>query len=154
MPPTNSQIWGPHVWRFFHTLIEKIKPEKYNLIHEILFLYFKNFCYKLACPECRYHSSIYINNLSKDNIKTKEEFIKVIFNFHNDINKKKNKSLFSQDDLVIYKTYSLNHIYENFLLFFKPRGFLLENGFVHKKLKLVENFEEWFKENIDCFDFN
>lgn len=153
MPPIDSRIWGPHVWNFIHTLVEKIKDDMYKDIHEKVFYYIKQICYNLSCPVCRRHATIYINKLNNDNIKTKEEFIDVLFDFHNFVNLGKNKSIFLKSDLSIYKNESLQKAYDNFLTYYKPIFYLRENGPVYKKLQLVIEFEKWFEENKSSFDF-
>jgi hypothetical protein len=154
MPPINPKKWGPHVWNFFHTLIEKIKEDKYSIVFEKIFYFIKHFCYKISCPECRYHASLYVNKLSKEDIKTKDDFIKVMFDFHNSVNIQLNKQLFNINNLEIYKSYNLKKIYKNFMLFYKPRFYLLENGINRNKLLLIKEYDEWFEKNEDCFDLN
>ena len=54
--------WGPICWIFLHTIVEKIKPKSFDSKKEILFQIISDICNNLPCPNCRKHSSNYLNN--------------------------------------------------------------------------------------------
>ena len=44
------EIWGPAVWRLFHTLSERINENAYNALSRQLFIFFVRICSFLPCP--------------------------------------------------------------------------------------------------------
>ncbi len=152
MPPINPKVWGPHVWIFFHVLIEKIKDDSFKDVNDKIFFFIKEISKFLACKECSYHATNYLNNTSNIDISTKKKFIITIFNFHNDVNIRKSKKIFLESELNMYKKYNLNETIKNFIFFFKPRLYFFENSFIHNKIKLVEELEQWLNENKQNFN--
>ena len=49
MSPTT---WGPPVWRFFHTLAEKMNEDKFQELGPQLFNLIRKICRVLPCPDC------------------------------------------------------------------------------------------------------
>ena len=35
-----TQDWGPHTWKMFHTLVNKVKPEYFNEVKNDLIYYY------------------------------------------------------------------------------------------------------------------
>lgn len=87
-----TQIWGNATWNMIHTLTYKLKDEytnKANEFYEILY----QICVNVPCPYCMEHARTTLSNVNKSRIKTKDDLIKVFFDFHNMVNsrlKKKN----------------------------------------------------------------
>jgi hypothetical protein len=93
----SKDIWGPSVWNLFHTLAEKLKPECESEIQPILF-HFKQVCFNLPCNDCSKHATETLQNASLDKVKTRENLKRFFLEFHNLVNKKLNKPIFSQNE--------------------------------------------------------
>ena len=149
--PKNAKLWGPIVWQFFHTLVCKIKENDFDFIIEKLCYFIKQLCFFLNCPNCAAHATIYINENLKI-ITNKESLIKFLYDFHNNVNIRKKKQLFNENFLNIYETNNLQDTYKQFIKVYKPTMYFMEDGRLHKKIQLVEKFDQWFMDNIDKFD--
>ena len=130
--------WGNSVWFLFHTLAEKIIEKKFieqknNLLELITII-----CGNLPCPDCSSHAIIEINQINVNNIKSKEDFKLLLFEFHNRVNKKLNKPPFTMDELnKKYSTANLVAIINNFNIVYNQNTYnekLLINTF-HKNLQ-------------------
>ena len=109
----NINIWGNNTWIFFHAIAEKIKPEYFDQEISNLLSIIMTICSNLPCPEC---SNDAVNRLKKcnfNNIKSKEDFKRFIFFFHNSINNKLNYNTFKESELSKYKNCNLNIILNN-----------------------------------------
>ena len=67
MSPT---LWGPNIWSFIHTLVEKIKEDQFNHIGYQTFNIIKQICKNLPCPYCATDATNYLNRISLGNLKT------------------------------------------------------------------------------------
>lgn len=108
-----AKYWGTPTWIFFHTLAEHIDPVFYQHNRDVIKTFIVNICNNLPCGECTTHASSYIKyNLTANNISTKENLKQFFFKFHNEVNRRTNKPLFTNYDT--YKTYTLNTAFVNF----------------------------------------
>lgn len=119
----NKNIWGNTVWYLFHTLAYNIKESDFSEVKTDFIYIIKTISSNLPCPEC---SSDAINELEKvnfDNINSKEELKLLLFNFHNYINKKLQKSQFEYSELdKKYSQANINIIYNNFFIIFNSNS--------------------------------
>ena len=115
IPPN---IWGPNIWYIVHGISYKISNENFlkykNEFIELIKLLFTN----LPCPDCSKHASDKLNKTNFDNILSKDDMIKFLFNFHNHVNKKTNNNTFLYEKLYIYKKINLNNIYNNIIIIY------------------------------------
>ena len=111
----NINIWGPIVWKFLHTLVAKIKEEKFNLIKVELLSTIKYICNVLPCPICREHASNYLSKINIDSINNKKLFEIYIFNLHNIVNKNKMKNIEDETILEKYKKFNLEECYKGLI---------------------------------------
>jgi len=118
-PPT---IWGPKIWSFLHTLIEKIKEEYFHIIGFPTFNIIKQICKHLPCPDCSLHATQFLSKVNFKHIKTKNDFKTLFYIFHNVVNKKKSKEMFNVVDLNIYKTKNIINEYNQFVTFYHTKG--------------------------------
>jgi hypothetical protein len=89
-----TQIWGNATWNMIHTLTYKLKDEytnKANELYEIL----HQICVNVPCPYCMEHARKTLLNVNKNRIKTKEDIMKVFFDFHNMVNTRLKKKEFT-----------------------------------------------------------
>ena len=92
-------IWGPHAWLFLHTITLNYPDHPTNKEKEIYRSFFKTLGGVLPCEKCREH---YLINLEKYPIQleSKEDLTKWLFNLHNQVNIKNNKSQMDYDEFI------------------------------------------------------
>lgn len=146
--------WGPIFWIFFHTIVESINENNYQKVYKELFQNIKLICHFLPCPECSKHAKEYLKNIKDVNINTKENFKKMLFNFHNTVNKRKNKPIFKIEDMEIYKKYSLINCYNNFLKLFAKKGNINQINQSFQRKLILQRFTNWLQINKENFAFS
>ena len=118
--PTKKILWGPPIWFFFHTLAEKVKPELFYQNRNAIFGIVREICSNLPCPTCTSHATQYINNINFNAIRTKQDFILMLYEFHNSVNKRKNLPLFPYSELQPkYEKANFINIVNHFMHFYK-----------------------------------
>ena len=98
-----SKVWANPVWFFFHGLAEKVHEDFFNTNKQACLNIIKTICSALPCPMCRTAATKYMSNKTTRDIPTKEHFKKMLFDFHNSVNRKLGKRQFTRKELVIYK---------------------------------------------------
>ena len=83
------EVWGPAVWRLFHTLSERLNDNAYNALSRQLFGFFVRICKFLPCPDCSNDASIFLAKIKLSDMKNKTEFKNTFYLFHNWVNAKK-----------------------------------------------------------------
>ena len=108
--------WGPIIWNFLHTLSFKIHDETFESQKKNLITIVRLTFSSLPCPYCSQHA---LNLLKKINIKyinSKDSFIDFIYIFHNEVNKKLKKKMFSKKLLEEkYKNKNFANILNEFI---------------------------------------
>ena len=108
----------------------------------------------LPCPTCREHATAYIQKLNYNSIKNKIDLKRFLFNFHNDVNIRKNVPLFSYEELDIkYSKANTINVIRNFIEIFQYRnkGFNMIANEMQKQ-RQVELLKIWFNNNIKSFE--
>ena len=95
------EVWGPAVWSLFHTLAERVNAHIYPYIARQMFKMIVRICGFLPCPECSNDASNFLAKIKIENLKTKEDFKKTFYLFHNYVNAKKRKPLFNYSNILI-----------------------------------------------------
>ena len=109
----SKSVWGPCVWILFHTLAFKIVPAEFSSKKTDLINYIQRICSNLPCPECTQHAMEYMKqNLRRiDAITTKEHLQEFLVDFHNAVNVRKGKPVFTykqaEDKYRLAKTSSV-----------------------------------------------
>ena len=145
------EIWGPPIWTFFHTLAEKVNEEKFPKIKHELFFFIKRICNFLPCPECSQHAMHFLARLNLNNIKDKSDFIKIIYIFHNAVNKRKKKILFNYGDINKYKNHNIITTFNNFIRVYHTKGNmnLIVESF--QRSLLVKDLKYWLINKLPYF---
>lgn len=128
-----TKTWGIHIWYFFHGMAEMVKEEKFKYHKKELLNIIKQTCNNLPCDLCSKHATAYMKKFHYSRIRDKEHLKKILFDFHNVVNKNTGKPQFTEYDK--YKTIRLEPIIKNFILTFtksisKVNGF--SNGLYRK----------------------
>jgi hypothetical protein len=150
----DTMLWGAPTWYFFHTLAAKIKPEYFEEHKPQILQIISNICNNLPCPSCTEHAKQYIQKLNTNMINSKNDLIQFLFVFHNNVNERKRKPIFSYDDLIEkYKTANLINIATNFLYYFKMEHHavrMIADG-MHRK-RTATNIQIWLQKNKHIFE--
>jgi hypothetical protein len=146
------ETWGPPIWRFFHTLAEKIKEDQYDKISLTLLSFIRRICSYLPCPDCSKHALHFLNQLKPENYKTKTDFKTLFYMLHNKVNYRKKKPLFNHSYLEQYSKMNLIHTYNRFISVYNTKGnmSLLTESF--QRTLIIKDFKRWFLQNIHCFE--
>ena len=108
-------IWGNTTWYLFHGLLHNIKEAEFSSIKTELIYVIKTISSNLPCPECSSDAIAKLEKINFDNIKTKQEFKLLLFNFHNSVNAKLGKPLYLLTELdEKYSKANIKAIYNNF----------------------------------------
>ena len=150
----DEMLWGAPTWYFFHTIAEKIKIEYFADSKVPLFNLIKSVCMNLPCPSCTEHATQYIEKININSIKSKEDFIMLYFNFHNEINKRKNKPIFTYEELrEKYSKANIINIVNNFLYYYKMEHhavrMIADN--MHRK-RNAKQILDWLHTNLHIFE--
>ena len=145
------KVWGPAVWSLFHTLAEKVNANAYPHLARQMFNLIVRICRFLPCPECSTDAGNFLAKIKVENLKTKEDFKKTFYLFHNYVNAKKRTPMFNYINLNIYQRYRLIPIVNNFILCYNTKGNmkLLNESF--QRQFVVKDFKNWFSANIRAF---
>jgi hypothetical protein len=153
-PVLPKMVWGRYFWEYFHTLAEKIKDEHFNDAKSELLNYIKRICANLPCPDCAAHAIQIISKLTPDQIASKQNFKIFLMQFHNSVNIRTGKRLFTIEELnAKYSRANVLVVVPYFIKVYSYRNTnvrLLVNSF--QKDMLIKDFIKWIRENIHKFD--
>lgn len=146
--------WGQPTWFLFHTLAEKIKPEYFPIIRIELLNIIYTICANLPCPDCAKHAIEYINSINFNTIRTKRDLQLMLYNFHNEVNRRKRFPEFPIEELnAKYSLANTVNIIHNFMPYFEDRSgsmrLIADN--LHRS-RVVLQLKAWFNKNIGCFE--
>jgi hypothetical protein len=152
----NTRIrWGPSIWYLFHTIAHKLKDEEFqNTIVEILDI-IKSICRNLPCPSCAQHATEYIQRINYNSIRNKNDFKLFFLTFHNYVNNRTGKPMFTLDELENkYSNANTLNIVKNFISVFeyKNKSFnMIANDM--QRQRQADVLKIWFNNNIQKFDY-
>jgi len=124
----NPNEWGPVLWKIVHICSVNLGKERNSLLQKDQINYYNNFTkqigFILPCKVCRKHYYDYAlkHKKSVEYDELKEYSIQYFLNLHNEVNKEKDKPIFTRDDYQIYTTYrtsDLNSSIKEFEQLFK-----------------------------------
>lgn len=146
--------WGPSIWYMFHTIAHKIKDSDFQGSIKDLLDIIKSICKNLPCPSCAQHASDYVQRINYSSIRNKDDFKMLLFTFHNDVNKRTSKPVFTLDELESkYSTANTLNIIKNFISVFeyKNKSFnMIANDM--QRQRQADSLKVWFNSNIQKFE--
>ena len=146
--------WGEPTWFLFHTLSVKLKESAFSAIREDLLNNTYAICCNLPCPDCANHAKIYLDGINFNTIQTKEDYKRMMFQFHNSVNKRKGYPQFNYADLEAkYSMAITKNIIQNFMVHFQDRNRsikLIASDLHRAQLSIV--LKKWFNSVIQSFD--
>tara|TARA_B100000902_G_C27317729_1_gene922405 strand:- start:629 stop:1084 length:456 start_codon:yes stop_codon:yes gene_type:complete len=147
-----KHLWGPAIWYFFHGIAEKINPDKFIEQKKNLFYIFTTVCDNLPCPECSEHAINEIKKINLHNIITKDIYKELLLEFHNRVNTRLKKSIFTREQLdEKYKNINLSAMIHNFNIAYNSNIYnekMLQNSF-KKKITNAELYKH-INEVLSC----
>jgi len=106
---SGKEAWSIPTWYLFHGLAEKININFFNREREAILNFFSLICRSLPCPICQYSATLYLKKEKfMEKVKTKEDLINFLYNFHNWVNKKLKKKEYKKSGLEMYKRININ----------------------------------------------
>jgi hypothetical protein len=113
----NTSRWGRPLWIFLHTFCEKIKPDVFTQKRETILSLVDGLLKSLPCPTCQKDTNTYLKRHNLFHVRTKDQCIKYLFDFHNHVNVRLGKPEYTY--LEIFSKQSFQHIYNAFLKYYK-----------------------------------
>ena len=148
----SSNIWGPVIWTFLHTMIEKLKNDKHaKELFDMICLIITH----LPCPSCSAHAKLYLNRNSKKTscLTTKQQVKDFLFTFHNNVNLRVNKKqLIYEDFKDFYKTHKLNLTFNHFRNVYNTRGNMVLIVESFQRNIALKKISHWFITNRSYFN--
>lgn len=150
-----KEEWGNACWYLFHTLAEKLREDQGDEI-PALFDEIKNICGNLPCPTCSTHAMSTLAKIRPNSVKTKEDLINVLIEFHNSVNIRLKKPLFSKEESrEKYKNAILINIISHFIrVFNKPTGIDHYMMYTVRRNNCLNQFILYIRENISKYTTN
>jgi len=152
--PPKKVKWGEPIWYLFHTLSVKIRESEFQKIRTELLNNIYVICVNLPCPDCANHAKLYLDNINFNAIQTKEDLKKMLYEFHNSVNKRKGYPFFPYEQ--VHQKYSLaitNNIIVTAMAHFSDRNRtlkLLASDLYRSRLCIM--LKEWFNKHIHSFE--
>ena len=146
--------WGEPTWFLFHTMAEKVKPQYFSEIRVELLNIIYTICSNLPCPDCAKHATEYMNGINFNTIVTKRDLQLMLFNFHNEVNRRKKFREFPIEELnVKYSMANTVNIIHNFMPYFEDRtgSLRLIADNLHRS-RVALQLKAWFNKNIGVFE--
>lgn len=146
--------WGQPTWFAFHTLAEKVREESFPIIRVELLNIIHTVCSNLPCPECAKHATAHMNSIDFNSIQTKEQLKIMLFNFHNDVNRKKGVPIFEYADLQPkYSKANTIPILQNFMRHFEDKtGSFKMIADQMQRMRLCSHIRAWLQNNLSHFE--
>jgi hypothetical protein len=101
----HKMAWGKPTWTFLHILPEKINDANFGIVKDSIIRVIVTICNNLPCPTCSDHAKQYMKNVNWTSIRTRDDLRKMLYNFHNDVNKRKGYAEYPFDN--VKSTYSI-----------------------------------------------
>jgi hypothetical protein len=115
----------------------------------------KIICKNLPCPLCSNEATLILKRYNLNNIKTKEDFKKFIFMFHNLVNVKLKAASIEYETIEQIHNQSLNTILNEFFKVYsniKTTSNMMLYTF-HRNI-IISNTRKYFLENKELYRFN
>jgi hypothetical protein len=152
---TTKDVWGPCIWYLFHTLAHHIKDDiaQFETVKNEFIAFSFRIATNLPCPECSKHANAHLSKINTKMIKTKTDLKMLYVNFHNAVNVRKGKPVFSLEDAdAKYQNANVKMVVEYFFQIYGKKTVnvkLMINNF-HKDILLSE-FRRWVLQSIPAF---
>ena len=144
--------WGSAIWKFLHVMADKIKENEFaEKKNEILTMIY-SICSVLPCPICSEHAKRYLQGINMNRILTKEDLKMMLYNFHNDVNKRKGYAIFNKDDLGKYEGVDFVSSVNEFFYYFEDKhrsAKLMADDMIRSETSKI--VKKWIMKNVGAF---
>jgi len=150
---TKKDVWGNACWHLFHAACIKLKPERIDLVHDLLRL-ITTICRNLPCPTCSDHASHIMSGIIINRIKTQSDLITCIYQFHNKVNARIEHPICAREHHdAIYKNAILGKIIQHFITTMNinwpgDRNMLYSMS----RNRMLQTVIDFFRKNKDAFN--
>lgn len=147
-----TREWGPPTWYFFHTFAQRIDETFYQQNVPYILRLIKEICSVLPCPTCQQHATQYMSRIQVRHVLTKQQFIDMLWTFHNTVNLRLKKKHFTKPELDIYKNANFGKIIDLFK-YHMFRNFSLNRGFTDQmyRRKITQSAITFIQNHRDKF---
>ena len=145
------EVWGPAVWKLFHTLTERIHESAYQRIYMQLFFHIQRICNFLPCPDCANDATKFLSRIHQADIDSKIKLKNIIYLFHNYVNVKKRKPLFNYANMNIYGKLKMISVINNFIIHYNTKGNMKLLAESFQRQLVVKDFKSWLSNNMNAF---
>lgn len=146
------EVWGPPVWTFLHVVTSKIKVDNYDVIAPLWLSFIKRIFQFLPCPECSRDASKQMMNITVSKLITKEDFIMCLYSFHNWVNYKKKKPVFSFDEINKYEEYNLVQTILQFYMYYNVKGNMNQITESYHRARVINDLQSFFNQYAYAFN--
>jgi hypothetical protein len=161
VPPSPPMVekkimkWGEPTWTLFHTLAQKIDENHFSQLSKELFDLIKTICHTLPCPDCSMHASQYVAKVNWSGIRSKRDLIAVLWEFHNEVNKRKGYAAFPFEKLEgSYGGRNTVEVIRVFMFHYEDKNSKGPNSAIASKFhrqRVASRLKVWFNQNIQAF---
>jgi len=150
-----SMLWGEPTWTLFHTLAQKIDENHFSQLSKELFDLIKTICHTLPCPDCAMHASQYVSKVNWSGIRSKRELIALLWDFHNEVNKRKGYAAFPFEKVEeTYGGKNMVEVIRVFMYHYEDKYSKGPNSAIASKFhrqRIAFRLKVWFNQNIQYF---
>jgi len=146
--------WAPPTWAFFHTFAAKVNKQFFEANRDQCLSIIKMACNCLPCPECTRHAIHFFTRVNRNTVKTKEDLILMLFDFHNSVNRRLGKAQFTKESLVMYNNYRIDIALVNFINGYSSKYGSIMSGIIStlgKRQSTARAIRSWMKNNWNNF---
>ena len=149
-----KEVWGPCIWKTLHVLTVKIKEEAFSTQRQKLIDIIFQICNNLPCPMCASHAQGLLRKYNVKNIKTKAGLMKIVYEIHNEVNKRLKKQPYVYDNLISQYS-SINT--RDTLIDYYEKNKTMKFGekmmlYSFKRKLFLRLFKDYIRNNIQYFD--
>tara|TARA_Y100000768_G_C23990935_1_gene692855 strand:- start:8958 stop:9407 length:450 start_codon:yes stop_codon:yes gene_type:complete len=106
--------WGPETWMLLHTIAEKIYDDKFISSKNEIFQIISLIASSVPCPFCREHATQYLKQHKIHLCNNKHDLKMYLLNFHNNVNVKLKKPVFSYASLSKYSQVNFSQLVKRY----------------------------------------
>ena len=131
-----SYKWAIPTWDFFHSFAEKINPNFYIKQRTACIKIVTDLGRTLPCQQCQTHANAFLTSRRLKAATTKQKFIQLLLDFHNDVNKRTGKPLLTLANLNKYKNSNYINITRVFLAVFSSYKSTMHGGISERRARM------------------
>ena len=144
MPPRKKDVgnyymsykWAIPTWNFFHSFASKINADFYAANRTTCLKIITDIGRTLPCQQCQTHANAFFTPARLSGATTKKNFIKLLLDFHNDVNQRTGKPLLTLDNLKKYSCAHFINISRVFLSCFSGYQTTMHGGLSDRRARM------------------